>query len=76
VFAALHITCDNRGRDHMDVEEVLKLLEQRNKEHRDRATSKSAATPEERIAAQIDSSIAEELDALIAEIRAKLSHRQ
>ena len=60
----------------MDVEDVLKLLEQRSKEHRDRAAPKTAATPEERIAAQIDSSIAEELDALIAEIRAKLSHRQ
>ena len=60
----------------MDAEEVLKLLEQRSKERRDRATPKAAATPEERIAAQIDSSMAAELDALIAEIRAKLSQQQ
>jgi hypothetical protein len=60
----------------MDVEDVLKLLEQRSKQHRDRVTPKAAAAPEERIAAQLDSSIAEELDSLIAEIRAKLSQQQ
>ena len=54
----------------MNVEEVLKLLDQRSKQHKDRVTTKAAATPEERIAAQIDASIATELDALIAEIRA------
>jgi hypothetical protein len=59
----------------MDVEEVLKLLEQRRKDHRDRADSKAAATPEERIAVQIDSSIAQELETLIDEIRAKLYSR-
>ena len=58
----------------MDVDEVLKLLEQRRNEHEDRADSKVVATqPEERIAAQIDASIAAELDTLIAEIRAKLA---
>lgn len=60
----------------MDVEDVLKLLEERSKQHRDRVTFKAAATPEERIASQLDSSIAEELDSLIAEIRAKVSHPQ
>jgi hypothetical protein len=61
----------------MDVEDVLKLLEQRRNEHRDRAESKVVTIkPEERIAAQIDASIATELDALIAEIRAKLSQPQ
>jgi hypothetical protein len=58
----------------MDVEEVVKLLEQRRNEHKDRADSKVVAIkPEERIAAQIDASIAQELGTLIAEIRAKLS---
>jgi hypothetical protein len=58
----------------MDVDEVLKLLEQRSNEHKDRADSKVVAIkPEERIAAQIDASIAGELDTLIAEIRAKLA---
>jgi len=57
----------------MDVQEVLTLLEQRRNEHRDRADAKVVAIkPEERIAAQIDASIAQELDTLIAEIRAKL----
>jgi hypothetical protein len=58
----------------MDVEDVLKLLEQRRNEYRDRADFKVVAIKaEERIAAQIDTSIATELDTLIAEIRAKLS---
>jgi hypothetical protein len=48
----------------MDVDQVLKLLEQRRKR---------AIKPEERIAAQIDASIGAELDTLIAEIRAKLA---
>jgi hypothetical protein len=61
--------------DDTDVEEVLKLLEQRRNEHRDRADSKTAATPEERIAVHIDSTIAQELVTLIAEIRAKLYSR-
>ena len=61
----------------MDIEEVLKLLEHRRNEHRDRADAKVVAIkPEERIAAQIDSSIATELDTLIAEIRARLSPRK
>jgi hypothetical protein len=60
----------------MDVEEVLKLLEQRRSEHWGRANSKAAATPEQRIAVQIDSSIAQELETLIAEIRPKLSPRK
>lgn len=62
------------ARDHMDVEEVLKLVAQRRIEHRDRADSKVVAIkPEERIAAQIDASIEAELDTLIAEIRAKFA---
>ena len=51
----------------MDVQEVLTLLEQRSKEHRDRAESQVVdTTPEERIAAQIDALIATELDACIS----------
>lgn len=61
-LSALHIACDNRGQDHMDIEDFLKLLEQRRNEHRDRAESKVVTIkPEERIAAQIDASIATEL---------------
>ena len=60
----------------MDVKEVLKLLEQRRNEYRDRADAKVVAIkPEERIAAQIDEAIAAELDALIDQIRAKLAIR-
>ena len=58
----------------MDVQEVLTLLEQRRNEYQDRADFKVVAIkPEKQIAAQIDAGIARELDALIAEIRAKLS---
>ena len=58
----------------VDVEEVLKLLEQRRNEYQDRADFKVVAIkPEERITAQIETGIARELDALIDEIRAKLS---
>jgi hypothetical protein len=58
----------------VDIEEVLKLLEQRRNEHRDRTDAKVVAiNAEERIAAQIDTTIAQQLDTLIAEIRARLS---
>ena len=59
----------------MNIEDVLKLLEQRSKEHRDTANSKTATTPEARIAVQVDTAIADELDRVIAQIRAKLSRR-
>jgi hypothetical protein len=73
---APRIPWDNRGQDHMDFEEVLKLLEQRRNEYRDRADfTVVAIKAEERMAAQIDASIATELDTLITEIRAKLSPR-
>ena len=58
----------------MDVVEVLALLEKRSKEHRERCDSKARTrTPEGRIAAQIHASVAEELDALIVEIREKMA---
>jgi uncharacterized membrane protein len=58
----------------MDVAGVLKLLEQRRNEYRDRADFKVIAIKaEKRIAAQIDTAIAQELDTLIAEIRPSLS---
>ena len=54
----------------------VKDLEQRRNEHRDRAdTNVVAIKPEERIAAQIDESIAAEFDMLIDQIRAKLAAR-
>ncbi len=55
----------------MEIEEILQLLEQRSKEHADRGNCMHAGmlTPEARIALQIHSSIAKELDEIIFEIR-------
>jgi hypothetical protein len=55
----------------MEIEEVLQLLEQRSKEHADRGNCMHAEmlTPEARIAFQMHSSIARELDEIIFEIR-------
>jgi hypothetical protein len=57
----------------MNVVEVLELLEKRSKEHKESSDCRALTrTPEGRIAAQIHSSIAEELDALVAEIRERM----
>jgi len=58
----------------MDVAEILKLLEDHSKEHKERSKCKIAMrSPEGRIAAQIHASVAEELDGLIAEIHQKMA---
>lgn len=55
----------------MEIEEVLELLEQRSKEHADRGncTHAEMLTLEARIALQMHSSIARELDEIISEVR-------
>jgi hypothetical protein len=58
----------------MEIEEVLHLLEQRSKEHADRGncTHAEKLTPEARIALQIHSSLARELQNIIFEVRQRL----